>query len=107
MFGYRQFGSKPNNFGPNCPKSERFCLICPITSTSDFGRKNLSEIRTKSFGQIPKTELSGTGPKVNRPRTEVARIMDADCTIVILNAPQLNNNIWLHFHFRAGEDVFT
>ena len=33
-FGYQQFGPKPNNFGPICPKSKRF----------------MSEIRTKLFG---------------------------------------------------------
>ena len=65
-FGNRQFGLKPNNFVPisdvqKRPKIELFCL---------------------DFGQCLNTEPSGTGPKVERPRTECVRILDVDCNFI-------------------------
>ena len=58
MFGLRQFGLKPNNFWPNCPKSEQlmseiqtFCPMCPNTSSA--------------FRRCSNTEPSENGTEVN------------------------------------------
>ena len=73
-FGYRWIGPKPNNFGPNCLKSDQFCPFC--LNTSSAFRRSIVWI----LDGCPITEPSENGTEVNRPRTELVRILDVDCT---------------------------
>ena len=61
-----------------------FCLICLLLvwiSDKNFLQK--TEQKRLVFGQMPETKPSGTGPEVERPRTELVQISDVDCISLV------------------------
>ena len=57
-----------------------FYPICPITSW-DFrhSKSPKSEQNSSDFGHCLNTQPSGTGPKVDHPKSELVRISDIQC----------------------------